>query len=166
MTSTTEARTDLAGISDFDQATALRETLKKSKGVNHAGRVFFGSVLILSAVGLWLVPVDAGDAAMKLIKLLVSVLMLVLGVMFIFSARRVPDEPEIQIDTQAREIRIVKRDNGGAICMDTRHAIDSLSDVTLCDRTLTAYDASGQLIISMSVPDKRMETALKSALSL
>ncbi|MFK7938221.1 MAG: hypothetical protein AB8B82_02495 [Roseovarius sp.] len=166
MTASIDTPSDVRAMPDMDQAAALRNTLTSATRVNHAGRIFFGSVLMISAFGLWLVPVTNGDAAMQLIKLLVSIVMLLLGGMFVFSARNTDELPEIQIDTTAREISIVKRDAEGRMASNQVHKIDDMADITLRDRMFTAHDASGAVVVSVPVPDKRMEKALKSALQL
>ncbi len=166
MAATSDTHPEMGQSTEYDHAKALRETIKNSSGVNHAGRIFFGSALSISAFGLWLVPVDPGDSAMQLIKLLVSVVMLGLGAMFIFSARKSSDAPEIQIDTATREIRVLKRDSNDKPYVSACHAMDSLTDVTLKDRLLSARDETGQLIMSVPMPNKAAEAAVRSALQI
>jgi flagellar basal body-associated protein FliL len=121
-------------------------------------------VLSLSAIGLWAIPVETGDSAMQLIKLLVTIVMLVLGVMFVFSARATSDMPDIVIDAQNRELTLVSRDAEGQIIGQEVHNIDDMNEITLRDRMFTARDASGEITVSLPLPDKATEKALRKAL--
>lgn len=154
----------LATAQKLDQAKVLREKLQDAGEVNRGGRIFIGSVLIVSALGLWLVPANAGDTGMQLIKLLVSVVLVVPGMMFIFSLRQREDLPEVQINLTERELQILKRDRTGANYVEASHGFDTLSEVTLRDRFLTARDAVGRTVVSVPLRDEATEAALKEAL--
>ena len=164
MVALSDTHTELSVAPDFDQAKALRESLKKPASVNRGGRMFLGSVLCISALGLWLVPVDAGDAAMQLIKLLVSVVMLALGMMFIFSINRRAELPEIQIDTPKRELRVIKRDYADKPFVEACHAFEKMAEISLKGHQMTARDADGQVIVSVPLRDKATARALQATL--
>jgi len=159
----------MAVISDtsreFEKAQALRRSLHGASSVNRSGRVFLGAVLVISALGLWLVPVSEGDAGMKLIKLLISLVLLGLGAMFLSSIDDRKDAPEIQVDTQARELRVLRADAAGQMTVVAIYNLDGLSDVTLEDKLLTARGPDGELVVSLPVVDKHTENALRGALS-
>lgn len=138
---------------------------QSASGVNRGGRIFFGSVLVISALGLWAVPVADGDAAMRLIKLLVSMVLAGVGVMFFLSLDRGRDLPEIQLDTAKRELRIIKHDSTGTAYVDAVHSFDALSEVSIQDRLLTARDDRGNLVASVPLRDTSTEAALKEALN-
>lgn len=164
MVAITETHQQSRKAPDVDQARILRAKLIEVSEVNRSGRVFLGSALIMSAIGLWLVPVTEGDAAMKLIKLLLSTVLLLLGAMFIFSISRSKDLPEIQIDTVVRELRIVKRDEAGTQYIHARHPLESLSEVNLINQMFIARDADGRLVASVPLSNRKAEAALRSAL--
>ncbi len=164
MVALSDTHAELGVAPDFDQAKALRESLKTPASVNRGGRIFLGSVLCISALGLWLVPVDAGDAAMQLIKLLVSVVMLALGMMFIFSINRRAELPEIQIDTLKRELRVIKRDHANNPFVEAFHAFENMAEINLKGHHLSARDADGQVIVSVPLRDKATARALQAAL--
>ena len=102
-------------VSEFEKSKALRQSLQEAQKVNRSGRVFLGTLLAISALGLWLVPVADGDTGMRLIKILVSLVLLGLGAMFISSIDEIEALPEIQIDTQNRELRIMQLDKSCTI---------------------------------------------------
>ena len=158
----------MAVISDtsreFEKVQALRRSLHGASSVNRSGRVFLGAVLVISALGLWLVPVSEGDAGMKLIKLLISLVLLGLGAMFLSSIDARKDAPEIQVDTQARELRVLRPDAAGQMTIVAVYNLDGLSDVTLKDKLLTAHGPEGELVVSLPVADKHTENALRGAL--
>lgn len=166
MVAHSDTHADIKARREFEQASDLRENLQSGKGVNRVGRIFFGSVLVISALGLWAVPVADGDMAMRLIKLLISVVLAGVGVMFFLSLDSAEDLPEIQVDTIKRELRIIRHTGDGLTDDETVHSFDALSEVTIRDRLLTARDDTGQLVISVPLRDKAMEAALKEVLPL
>ncbi len=149
---------------EFEKVQALRKSLREVSVVNRSGRVFLGAVLVVSALGLWLVPVSEGDAGMQLIKLLISLVLLGLGAMFISSVDDRGVAPEIQIDTQARELRMLRAGMSGQMTVVTRHNFDSLTEVTLKDQLLTARRGAGETLFSIPVTNKHTEKALGAAL--
>lgn len=168
MVAFSETHAGIQSSREFDQAKALRENLRdnlqESKGVNRVGRIFFGSVLVISALGLWAVPVVEGDTGMRLIKLLISIVLAGVGVMFFLSIDSAEDLPEIQVDTNKRELRIITRNGGEDGQVEAVHSFDELSEVTIRDRLLTARGENGQLVASVPLRDKAMEAALREAL--
>jgi hypothetical protein len=149
---------------DFESSKALRQSLQQAGTVNRSGRVFLGSVLAISALGLWLVPVADGDTGMRLIKILVSLVLLGLGAMFISSIDEAEALPEIQIDTQNRELRIMQLDKSCKQTLVARHKLDDLTEVSLKDQVLTAKSKTGETVISLPVRDAQTENALRSVL--
>lgn len=150
----------------FSEEQALRGHLRSAHAVNRGGRVFFGSVLIISALGLWLVPTAGADAALQMMKLLMSVIMICLGVMFLMSIDRGSEKPEIQIDTQKRELRILRLDKNCRSFVSDRYALNDLGKVMLKSKRLTALDAAGKLLFQVPVSSSETEQALRNALDL
>lgn len=151
MFATTQAR------SQFEDARALRESLKAASAVNRSGRIFLGTVLLLSAIGLWGVPVEPGDAAMRLIKLLFSTCLLALGAMFILSASRRRRRAEIRFDTRAREIHIVERSD------EITLRFDELADVAFGPQAMTARSTDGRVRLTLPINDGQTERMLRRA---
>ncbi|MFD1156786.1 hypothetical protein [Roseovarius aestuarii] len=125
----------------------------------------FGVAALLSALGVWIVPVDQGDTAMQLVKLIFSILMLVLGMLFVSALDRRHAEPEIQIDPASRQLRIVEVDSRGEAFVSGDYNLDELSDITLRDRHLTARDAKGTQVVSVAVYSAAAEMAIRKMLT-
>ncbi|WP_299843096.1 hypothetical protein [uncultured Roseovarius sp.] len=125
----------------------------------------FGVATLLAALGVWIVPVDEGDTAMQLVKLVFSVSMLVLGMLFVSALDSRHAEPEIHLDPTARRLRIVEVDTRGKAHVAGDFSLDELSDITLRDRHLTARDATGEEVVSVPVRNAAAEQAIREALS-
>jgi len=145
---------------DYQKASALRASLNEASVVNRSGRVLLGSALLISVVGLWVIPVEDGDSAMRLIKLLISVVLGALGAMFIGSASDNDALPEIQIDPGRGELRVVRNGEVKA------HRLDELTDVVLKDDLMTARSSTGELVLSLPISDHNTKRALRAALDL
>lgn len=125
----------------------------------------FGVASLLAALGVWIVPVDEGDTAMQLVKLVFSVSMLVLGMLFVSALDNRHAEPEIHLDPKTRRLRIVEIDNKGTAHIAGDYNLDDLSDITLRDCHLSARDAKGEEIVSVPVRNTAAEKAIREALS-
>lgn len=125
-----------------------------------------GVASLMAALGVWIVPVDAGDTAMQLVKLVFSVSMLGLGMLFISALDNRNAEPEIHLDPKAGQLRIVEYDAKGIARVAGDYALKDLSDVSLRDCHLTARDADGNKIISVPLRNMAAETAIREALSI
>lgn len=164
MSSATDTQLASNAIPKGEQSNMLLDRLEGTSAVNRGGRIFFGSALVISAIGLWLIPVTDGDAAMQLIKLLISVMMVSLGMMFIFSLRQSEDLPEVQVDLAKRELRVLKLNRADKSYVEATHSFDSLGRITLEDCHLSAEDAEGNLLVSVPLRDEETAAALREAL--
>ena len=124
-----------------------------------------GFSLIMAALGVWAVPVDAGDVEMQLIKLLFSVTMLAIGALFVKSLDRNSCQPEIELDTQRRLLRVLSSDKEGRRQEQVCYDISEFSEITLRDRYLTARDAYGKEVISIPIRNTATEKTICDALS-
>lgn len=141
------------------------EETSSASPVKRALLAGFGVATLLAALGVWIVPVDEGDTAMQLVKLVFSVSMLVLGMLFVSALDSRHAEPEIHLDPKARRLRIVKIDDRGRGHVAGDFSLDELSDITLKDRHLTARDARGEEVVSVPVRNAAAERAIRQALS-
>lgn len=117
----------------------------------------------LAAVGLWLVPVDQGDPLMQLFKLFLSASLL-FGAGTLLSSLRAPEGPTVEIDPRRRTLTIIEHDARGRVRMQAEHAIDTLSEIVLRDRLLSARDAQGRSLITLPVSDAATHAALARVL--
>ena len=126
----------------------------------------FGVASLLAALGVWIVPVDDGDTAMQLVKLVFSVAMLLVGMLFINALDMSGHEPEIHLDPAARQLRIVEIDRKGRAHVTGDYSLDELIEITLKNRHLSARDADGKEIVSVPVRNAAAEQAIRDALGL
>ncbi|SEL00718.1 hypothetical protein SAMN05443999_103101 [Roseovarius azorensis] len=132
--------------------------------LRRALRLFTGGTLVLASLGLWVVSSAPGDGAMMLIKLVISVTMLCLGLVFLIP-RQTDDRPsEIQFDPETRQIRIIGPGMDADKPLVAVHDIDELAEVSLHDSVLTARDANGQVVVALHVADQDTQAALRRAL--
>ncbi len=115
---------------------------------------FLGAVMILSAVGIWLVPVTAGDGLMVLMKLLVSVFFGCVGSVIIQWGRDSQFD-EIHMDVEARELRHLTRFCDGIPRLRASYAFDDLADIRLTDGQLTVLGRNGNVLVQL--PADRVE---------
>ncbi len=151
---------------EIDNSEKFRRSMDQASAVNRSGRVFFGSVLLISALGLWLIPVQDGDAAMQLIKLAISLFMLALGAMFISSIAERGSSPDILIDTQKRELRILTKNEVTNSLDQSIFKLDQLTAVSLKNGEFSAHDQNGEFVVSVPVRDRHTRKALIAALDL
>ena len=144
---------------------AQSENLSPEYHLRRALRLFTGGTLVLASLGLWVVSSMPGDGAMMLIKLVISVTVLCLGLVFLIP-RQADDRPsEIQFDPKTREIRVIRPTNNADKTMVAVHDIDGLAEVSLDDSVLTARDVEGQVVVALHVADQDTQAALRRALA-
>jgi uncharacterized membrane protein len=146
----------------FTEERLSRDRAPAGCALKRAIKMGLGTALLMGALGMWAVP--AGDAAMQMIKLFVSVCMLGLGLMLISALDQAEGLPEVHLDTLNRQLRVVTMDARGTLRLREVHDIDALSEVSLEGHVLTACDAAGRQIVSVPLPDAETETALRGLL--
>ena len=122
-----------------------------------------GAACVMAAMGLWAIPSE--DAAMQLMKLPVSAALFFGGLILFRGLREAEDQPEVQIDTARRQLRVFEYDRHGRAVLSACHDIDDLQDLSLSGQTLSARDANGNLVVSMPVPSRAAESRLRKLLS-
>jgi hypothetical protein len=111
---------------------------------------FFGAVMILSSVGIWLVPVISGDGAMVLMKLLVSVFFACVGSVLIETGKNGATD-EIHMCPETRMLRHVKRKCNGVAATRAQFDFDQISDIRLQDGMLKVLGDAGATLLSLPV---------------
>lgn len=149
---------------DYQESSAMPSVEVPATDLGRALRMVCGSALICSSFGLWLVSAGAQDGAMMMIKLLFSMTLLFGGLMCI--NRRHVDQfaPEIQVDVMNRRLHVIAPVSGGRAARVAVHDLDSLSELAMRDRVLTARDASGRQVVAMKIEDRATARALRRAL--
>lgn len=158
----------LPDIADLQNATIVerqaRHALRGQATMKRAAQMAFGSACLMAAVGLWGVQSGAGDAAMQLIKLLVSAVLLITGMILISGLRERVGPPELHVDPLNRQVRIVEFDGAGRAKIAARHDFDRLSRLDITEGVLTAHDGDGKKLFAMPVHDPDVIAALRAAL--
>jgi hypothetical protein len=127
--------------------------------VMRAIKMSAGTALLLAALGMWAVP--AGDAAMQLIKLFVSLAMLGFGLVLMSALDTEDDLPEVHVDPVNRQLRVVSTDDCGVLRLKGVYGLDNLSKVSLDGNALTAFDAEGDQVLSIPLSDAETEQKLR-----
>lgn len=148
----------------FAEPTELPEQDRLLSEVWRALRVICGTAILTAAFGLWLVPSEAADPAMMLIKLAMSLGMVWAGTLCLTAGGSEDDRPQIEIDTRARRLHVRKAQ--AAPQQAAVYDLDELAELSLRDRVLTARDRDGRQIVSLALQDARTERTLREALSL
>ena len=125
--------------------------------------MFFGVVFMSSALGLWMVPAEAGDAGARLVKLVASSLFLVVGLVLM---KAVPAREAVsyELDMARGELREMTVDAEGGRHVAKVHDLFALDHVELVGGVLTGEDAEGRKLFSLPVEDVRARSALRAAL--
>jgi len=142
------------------------EAKRPDTPVHRALFMCLGAALMMAAVGIWMVPSGPGDESMLIVKLLISAVMLVVGLMLMSGLNEAAPAPEIQIDRARGELRLIEYAPGGAPRLAASHELAALKDVSLFNGVFSARDARGCELISVPVTDARTRTALREALDI
>src|SRR6056297_1350181 len=142
------------------------EAKRPDTPVHRALFMCLGAALMMAAVGIWMVPSGPGDESMLIVKLLISAVMLVVGLMLMSGLNEAAPSPEIQIDRNRGELRLIKRGADGTARLAASHELETLSEVSLFNGVLSARDARGCELLSLPVTDARTRAALRAALDI
>lgn len=110
------------------------------------------AALMMSSVGIWVVPSE--DAAMQLVKLLVSVVMFGGAILLINALNERQSLPEVRFDPGKRQLRVYEYDCYGRARLSGCHDVDKLSEISVEEETLRARDAGGEIVLSLPVKGK------------
>lgn len=142
---------DRAGLKDKPVMTE-----NPAQGARRAGRRavagllrFTGVVLMLAAVGIWILSVPLLDAEMMLLRLAVSVLFMCTGLMLLHAGRPTLRD-EIHLDPRRRELRHVQRDRDGIARTRRSFAMAELGEITINDDHLILRSTTGEVVMELS----------------
>ncbi|MGR3622211.1 hypothetical protein [Pseudophaeobacter sp.] len=123
-----------------------------------------GVALILSACGLWLFSGMASDPELNLMKVGVSVLFFVLGmVLMTVNDRR--NQPEACFDPVRRELRVLRRDAHGQPKTVLRRSYDTIGGARLSDGAVQLFENDGSLLIEVPLGSAAARSQLRDQLS-
>lgn len=109
--------------------------------------VFAGSVLLITALGLWAVPGSDWNKVAQLAKLFMTATAVIAGVALILPSRR--RFPEVQLDPRAERLEVVERSDLGRIMRRETYTYDELSEVDVRDGVFIARDHQGRSVVEL-----------------
>jgi len=118
------------------------------------------AALMMSSVGIWVMPSE--DAAMQLIKLLISVAMVGAALLLINALNERRALPEVRFDSGNRQLQVYEYDCYGRATLSQSHDIDDLSELIVEEKTLRARDAGGMLLLTLPVAGKDVSAIRKA----
>lgn len=123
----------------------FRTTIRALAG----GARFVGVVLMLAAVGMWILSGPLWDAEMMLVRLAISVLFMCLGLMLLHAGRDGLRD-EIHLDQTAHELRHVQRGRDGIARVVRRLPLADLGGASIAQDTLTLRCKAGEIVMEVS----------------
>lgn len=132
-------------------STDYRSLLRASDGrdIMQQTMKFFSLVLVLAALGMWLVPGAADDGAEALVRLVISLLFLGIGIS-LWGVGRPRFDEEFHLDVDNLRLTHVLRGRDGIARLQEQIALDLLE---LDDGVLLARQAKSRKILSLPVAE-------------
>jgi len=110
---------------------------------------FTGVVLMLAAVGMWMLNGPLWDAEMMLMRLAVSVLFMCAGLGLLQIGRACPQD-EIHFDARKGQLRHVQRGMDGIARVQQGFALCDLGDIAIDEDMMILRDRSGEVVMELS----------------
>lgn len=123
-----------------------------------------GAAMLLSASGLWLFPSTAADPELSLMKVGVSVLFFVLGLVLL-TVRESRNQPEACFDPVRRELRVLHMDKRGQPRTVLRRSYDTLGGARLTEGAVQLFENDGSLLIEVPLGSAAARSQLRDQLS-
>ncbi|MCD1624456.1 MAG: hypothetical protein ACU0B7_00055 [Paracoccaceae bacterium] len=119
-----------------------------SRALASAAR-FTGVVLMLAALGIWILNGPLWDAEMMLMRLAVSVLFMCAGLGLLQFGRARPQD-EIHFDASKGQLRHVLRGADGIARVRQRFALCDLGEIAIDVDRMILRDRSGEIVMELS----------------
>jgi low affinity Fe/Cu permease len=146
----------MVALSDVELSAAMHERpardaarpRRRKRALSGIAR-FAGVVLMLAAVGIWIVSAPMFDSGMMVLRLAVSVFFMCMGLMLLQVGRGAARD-EIHLDRRAGALRHIQRGRDGIA--RTRHevALADLGEATILEDTLILRDRAGTIVMELS----------------
>ena len=124
----------------------------------------FGTAMILSSAGMWLMPGSRAEADLMLIKLGVSLFFFLCGLVLLMR-NHVDNQPDAYFDPIRHELRVLQNNDRGRPQTILRRSYDTLGSVDFQRDFVTIYDVDGTMMMRLSVDDDGVRHSLRSQLS-
>lgn len=123
-----------------------------------------GTSLIFSSGLMWLLPGSHFDAELMLIKLGLSLIFLLSGLVMVM-IHHVDNRPGAYFDPLRNEVRVLRRDRRGRPQSVLRRGYDTLGSARFQGRMVEIFDVDGSLLMRLPVDDRDVRHALRMQLS-
>jgi hypothetical protein len=150
-------------VSDVEQMVPVRIGFEGNKVLLRALFRFTGTIFILAAPGLWLLPGSNGDPGLMLYKLGASIFFAFCGMALILRNKSYA-QPEVYFDPIRREMRILQRNARGRPQTVLRRSYDTLGAAKIYKRQLEIWDVDGSVLLSLPLFDPEARNALRMQL--
>lgn len=122
-----------------------------------------GFALALAAAALWVAPGSTMESGVLLYKMILSLTSIVAGLGLMHASAR-PPEPEIEIDTIRREVRLVRRSRTHGDTVISRSSYADLGKVEHDGPYIKLWDAQMNLLAEVTLHDKDARRSLVGGL--
>jgi len=122
-----------------------------------------GVALVVTASGLWIAPGADWSHDVMLMKMGLSVMALMIGFWCMLAGVR-PPQPDLEIDTDRGEVRLVRTGAMGATLTLHRCRFADLARVELIGNTLKFWDERSGFIADIQVTERAILNRLLSSL--
>ncbi|WP_299603147.1 hypothetical protein [uncultured Tateyamaria sp.] len=162
MTATFETTTQAEQQATDAEQQGNKRTRMWSLGARRIASRAFGAVLVLASLGLWIEPGTEMAVDLVLMKLGVSLFLGFAGLALMQDKLQAQD-PEVQIDTVRREVRIA-RPGGRRRSVIRRIAIRDLGRAEAVGDVIRLTAANGAFLAAITLPDPDAWSSLYGAL--
>ena len=125
---------------------------------------FLGGAMMVSAIGLWLMPEAGAGHDLTLVRLGISVALVLVG-LALLSARDDSSRPEACFDPIRRELRVLQCDPHRRPRTVLRRSYDSLGGARLTAATVQLFENDGRLLIELPLGSATLRGQLRDQLS-
>ena len=124
-----------------------------SRMVVRAGQRLIGAAILIAAAGLWLLPAGGWDAGVVLFKLVLSLTGVLAG-LCLLQASATPDAPQIEIDVENRELRLIRTLRAGRVVVLRRCKFADLSHAERRGAHLRLWDETDRLMAEVTLTER------------
>lgn len=165
----------MTAVSDFMSDTAPTQAAQAAPVSGHiqtldGGRLMvrgsqnlLGAALVLSAIGLWVMPGSDFSGDVLLMKLVLSLTAAIIGIALVQQGKS-PAKPEIEVDTIRREIRLVRREGKTMECIKQCKFSD-LDRAEVQGAHVTLWAKGNVMLAEIALTDPQMRRSLMRGLA-
>lgn len=138
------------------------EAIQENQDVTRSTMRFFGVVLGLASVGLWLVPGATLDGAEMLVRLVLSFLFMGIAIGFWGGGRTDDYQEEFQLDVDNSKLNHILRGRDGMARLAGQYRFDEMEELSLERGVLLARLSGGREVFRVAVGSRLEPDVMKS----